>query len=274
MERLSQIIRTYHAKFYIPIILLWGSVVFATLKPVLIQSDIRFDSYIERNDLLRIDPGGEAGLDDLVIYRPASIDYIAQVVGQPGDEILLGLDGNSIMRNRERVVVAPRGAEIATVESGILMVGEDQVAILVQNGRRNPIVAAIERDAIRGPVDKIYRSAGLDGGDRRMIGFASLIVLTLVFLPYAAFVRDPSPTLFRMVILVTHSFLTLAVVGALFASALPGDPLRLDAAEPVWWWFPLAVVSGFRLTLVFVIGGFLGLQWLGLNKPWRLVARR
>lgn len=269
MERLSQVIRTYHAKFYIPIILLWGSVFVATLNPVLIQSDIRFDPYMQRNDLLQIDPGGEVTLDDVVIYRLNRVDYIAQVVGQSGDEILLGLDGNSIMRNGERVVLAPRGAEIATLESGILTVEEGQVAIFVQNSRRNPIIAVIDRGAVRGPIEKVFRSSGLDRSDQRVIGFFSLIVLVLVFLPYAAFLQQRPQTLFRMVILVTHSFLTLAVAAALFASALPGDPLRVGAAEPIWWWFPLAIVSGFRLELALFIGLFLAVQWLGLNRPWR-----
>lgn len=269
MERLSRFIRTYHAKFYLPVILLWGAVFFATVNPALIQSDIRFDPYLQRNDLLRIDLGGDVARDDIVIYRLNWADYIAQVVAEPGDEILLGLDGNSIMRNGERVVLAPRGAEITTLDSSSLSVDAGQVAIFVQNSRRNPIITVIDREAIRGPIEKVFPGSGLDSADQRAIGFFSLIVLVLVFLPYAAFLRQPGQTLFRMVVLVTHSFLTLAVAAALFASVLPGDPLGVGAAEPIWWWFPLAVVSGFRWQLVLVVGVFLALQWLGVNKPWR-----
>ena len=96
--------RSYHLKFYIPIILLWGSTLLSALNPVLVQSDIRFDPNVERNDLLRIDPGSDVELDDIVIYRLNWIDRVARVIGLPGNEIILGLDGRSIIRNGERVV--------------------------------------------------------------------------------------------------------------------------------------------------------------------------
>lgn len=261
--------QSYHAKFYVPIILLWGSMFLSGLNPVLVQSDIRFDPYVQRNDLLRIDPGGDVALDGLIIYRPDGIDYVARVIGLPGDEITLGLDGNSIIRNGERVVVAPRGSEISTNESGIVTVEGGQIAVYVHEVRRNPVSVVISRDASRGPVEKIYRYRDLGRSEWLTIGFYSAIVLTLVLLPYAAFLRQRSQTLFRIVVLVTHSFLTLAVAAALLVASLPGDPLRVGAADPIWWWFPLAVVSGFRLQLLLAVGAFLAIQWLILNRPWR-----
>lgn len=261
--------RSYHATFYIPIILLWGSMFLSTLNPVLIQSDIRFDPYIQRNDLMRIDPGGEIALDDIVIYRVNWTDYVARAIGLPGDEITLDLDGNSIIRNGERVVLAPSGFEISTNEVGTWTVGKDQFAIYVQNARRNPVSLVISQDAIRGPVASVYRYADIDRAQWLTIGFYSLIVLALILLPYAAFTRQPSQTLFRIVVLVTHTFLTMVVAAALLVTSLPGDPMRVAATEPIWWWFPLAVVSGFRFELVLVVGLFLTLQWLSLNKPWR-----
>ena len=261
--------RSYHPKFYIPIILLWGSVSLSTLNPVLVQSDIRFDPYIQRDDLLRIDPGGDVALDDIVLCRLNWVDYVAQVIGLPGHEITLGLDERSIIRNGERVVLAPPGFEVSTNEPGILTVEDGQVAVYVHNVRRNPVSVVISQDAIRGPVEKIYRYADLGRSEWLTIGFFSLIVLALIVLPYAAFMRQPSQTLFRIVVLVTHTFLTLAVAAALLAASLPGDPLRVGAAEPIWWWFPLAVVSGFDFELLLVVGLFLAVQWLSLNKPWR-----
>lgn len=261
--------RSYHAKFYVPIILLWGSVMLSGLNPVLVQSDIRFDPYIQRNDLLRIDPGGDIALDGLVIYRLRGIDYVARVIGLPGDEITLGLDGHSIVRNGERVVVAPRGYEISTNESGIVTVEADQAAVYVHAVRRNPISVVISQDAIRGPVEKIYRYADLGRADWLTIGLYSLIVLGLVLLPYGAFLRQRSQTMIRIVVLVTHSFLTLAVAAALLVASLPGDPLRVGAVEPIWWWFPLAVVSGFRLPLLVAVVAFVAVRWLIPKRPWR-----
>ena len=266
---MNQPMRSYHAKFYIPIILLWGSVVLSALNPVLVQSDIRFDPYVQRNDLLRIEPGGEVALDDLIIYRLDWIDYVARVIGLPSDEIVLGLDGNSIVRNGERIEVAPQGFEIATSESGVVMVEDGQLAVYVHNMRRNPVMVVISQDAIRGPVEGIYRYAGLGRAEWLTIGFYSVIVLGLILLPYAAFMRQPSQTLSRIVVLVTHTFLTLAVAAGLLVASLPGDPMRVGAADPIWWWFPLAVVSGFRLELLLAVGLFVAAQWFSLNKPWR-----
>jgi hypothetical protein len=261
--------RTYHANFYIPIILLWGSMILSALNPVLVQSNIRFEPYLERNDLMRIDPAGDVVLDGLIVYRLNRIDYVARLIGLPGDEVVLGIDGNSMVRNGERIVVAPRGSEISTNESGIMTVEDGQAAIYVQELRRNPVSVVISQDAIRGPVEAIYRYADLGRAEWLTIGFDSVIVLALVLLPYVAFVRQPPATLFRIVVLVTHTFLTLAVALALLAASLPGDPLRVGAGDPIWWWFPLAVVSGFRLELLLVVGAFLAIQWLRLNKPWR-----
>jgi len=260
---------SYHLKFYIPIILLWGSVLLSALNPVLVQSDIRFDPNVQRNDLMRIDPGGDVEIDDIVIYRLSWIDYVARVIGLPGDEIILGLDGNSIIRNGERVVLAPRGFNISMNASGTLTVENDQVAVYVQGGRRNPVNLAISRDTIRGPVEKIYRYEDLGRSEWLTIGFYSLIVLALILLPFAAFTRQPTQTFFRIVVLVTHTFLTTAIAATLLAASLPGDPLGVGAAEPVWWWFPLAVVTGFDLELLLVVGLFLAAQWLWLSKPWR-----
>jgi hypothetical protein len=261
--------KSYHLKFYIPILLLWGSAILSSLDPVLIQTDIRFDPYVQRGDLMRLDPGGDVALDDLVIYRLNWSDYVAQVIGLPGDEILLGLDGRSIIRNGERIVLAPAGFEISTNASGILSVEDGQAAVYVHNTRRNPVSVVISQDAIRGPVERIYRYEELGRADWLTIGFYSLIVFTLIVLPYAAFLRQRSPPLFRIVVLVTHTFLTMAVAGALLAASLPGDPMRIGAEEPIWWWFPLAVVHGFDLELVLVVGVFLALQWVAVNKPWR-----
>lgn len=263
------VMRSYHAKFYIPIILLWGAVFLSAMDPVLIQSDIRFAPTVQRNDLLRIDPGGDVALDDLVVYRLDWIDYMARVVGLPGDEIALGLDGNSIMRNGERVELAPSGFEIATDESGLVTVADGELAVYVQNARRNPIMVVIAEAAIRGPVEGVYRYRDLDRTHWLTIGFYSLIVLGLVVLPYAAFSRQRSQSLVRIVALVTHTFLTMAVATVLLVASLPGDPMRLGMGDPVWWWFPLAVVSGFRFELVLAVGLFLAVQWLGVNNPWR-----
>lgn len=261
--------RSYHAKFYIPIILLWGSVILSTLNPVLVQSDIRFDPYIERNDLLRIDSGGDVALDELVVYRLDRVDYVARVIGLPGAEITLGLDGYSIMRDGERVVLAPAGYEISTREPGAITVDDGQLAVYVHNARRNPVAVVISQDAVRGPVDKIYRYVDLGRSEWLTIGFYSLIVLALVVFPYAAFTQQSSQSLFRLVVLVTHTFLTLAVAGALLAVSLPDDPLGVGAAGPVWWWFPLSVVSGLNRELLLAVGLFLAVQWLRLNKPWQ-----
>jgi hypothetical protein len=65
-----------------------------------------------------------------------------------------------------------------------------------------------------------------------------------------------------MVVLVTHTFLTLVMAGGLLVASLPDDPMRVGLVEPIWWWFPLAVVAGFRLELVVSIGVFLAFQWL------------
>jgi hypothetical protein len=260
--------RSYHAKFYIPILLLWGSVILSALDPVLVQSDIRFDPYIQRNDLLRVDPGGDLVLDELVIYRLDWVDYVARVIGMPGDEITLGLDGNSIVRNGERIVVAPRGLEIATDESGIVTVGDDQLAVYVHNLRRNPVMVLISRDAVRGPVEGIYRYADLGRSQWLTIGFYSLIVLALIVLPYAAFARQRSQPLFRTVLLVTHTFLTLAVGGVLLVASLPGDPMRVGVAGPIWWWFPLAVVSGFDRKLLILVVLFFVVQCLFVMWYW------
>jgi hypothetical protein len=266
---MNQFMQSYHVKLYIPIILLWGSAILSSLDPVLVQSDIRFDPLIERGDLLRIDPGGDIALDDIVIYRLSWTDYVAQVIGLPGQEIMLGLDGRSIIRDGERIALAPPGFRISTNASGILSVEEGQAAVYVHNVRRNPVSVVIGQDAIRGPVEKIYRYAELGRAEWLTIGFYSLIVLTLIVLPYAAFVRQQSPSLFRIVVLVVHTFLTLAVAGALLAASLPGDPMQIGATEPIWWWFPLAVVNGFDIELVLVVGLFLGGQWLIVNQPWQ-----
>jgi hypothetical protein len=263
--------RSYHANFYIPIILLWGSMILSALNPVLVQSNIRFEPYLQRNDLMRIDPAGDVALDGLIVYRLNGIDYVAQLIGLPGDEIVLGIDGNSIVRNGERVVVAPRGSEISTNESGIMSIEAGQAAIYVHDFRRNPVSVVIGQDAIRGPVEGIYRYADLGRAEWLTIGFDSLIVLALVLLPYFAFVRQPPATLFRIVVLVTHTFLTLAVAVALLVASLPGDPFRVGAADPVWWWFPLAVVSGFRSELLLAVGAFFGVQWLRLSRRRRTV---
>jgi len=265
--------RRYRANFYVPIILLWGSMILSALHPVLVQSNIRFEPYVERNDLMRIDPAGDAVLDGLIVYRLNRIDYVAQLIGLPGDEIVLGIDGNSIIRNGERGVVAPRGSQISTNESGIVTVEDGQAAVYVHDFRRNPVSVVISQDAIRGPVAGIYRYADLGRAEWLTIGFESLVVLALVLLPYAAFVRQPPATLFRIVVLVTHTFLALAVAAALLVASLPGDPLRVGGGDPIWWWFPLAVVSGFRLELLLVVGAFLAVQWLLLNRLWRSAGR-
>jgi hypothetical protein len=259
----------YHANFYIPIILLWGSMLLSALNPVLVQSNIRFEPYLARNDLMRIEPGGDVALDGLIVYRLNGIDYVAQLIGLPGDEIVLGIDGNSIIRNGERVVVAPRGSQISTNESGIVTIEDGQAAVYVHDFRRNPVSVVISQDAIRGPVAGIYRYADLGRAEWLTIGLDSLVVLALVLLPYAAFVRQPPATLFRIVVLVTHTFLALAVAAALLVASLPGDPLRVGAGDPIWWWFPLAVVSGFRLELLLVVGAFLVVQWLLLSRRRR-----
>ena len=265
-----QAMLSYQTKFYVPILLLWGAVILATLDPVLVLSDIRLDPYIERNDLLRIDAGGDVAIDDVVIYRLNGIDFVAKVIGERGDEILLGLDGRSIIRNGERVVVAPPGFGLSTTnESGALEVADDEVAVYVQNARRNPVIAVISRDVVRGPVEKAYRHADLGRSEWLMIGLYSLIVLGLVALPFAAFARQASQTLFRLVVLVTHTFLTLAVGGALLAANLPGDPMRVGVGEPTWWWFPLTVVSGFRPELLLSVAAFVALQWWLGKNPWR-----
>jgi hypothetical protein len=261
--------RAYHVKFYLPILLLWGSAFLSSVDPVLIQSDIRFEPYIERGDLLQIDPGGDIELDDLVIYRLNWTDYVAQVIGLPGQEIMLGLDGRSIIRDGERIALAQGGFRISTNASGILEPEEGQVAVFVQNGRSNPVSVVLSDDAIRGPVGKVYRYSALERGEWLTIGFYSLIVLTLIVLPYAAFMRQRSPPLYRIVVLVVHTFLTMAVGGALLAASLPGDPMNFGAADPIWWWFPLAVVNGFDLQLVLIVAVFLALQWVGLRMPWR-----
>jgi hypothetical protein len=263
--------QTYHAKFYIPIILLWGSAFLSSMDPALLQSDIRFDPYIERGDLLQIDAGGDIELDDIVIYRIDWTDYVAQVIGLPGQEIMLGLDGRSIIRDGERIALAPAGFRITTNASGILAVEEGQAAVYVQSARRNPVSVVISQDSIRGPVGKVYRYSALGRPEWATIGFYSLIVLTLIVLPYAAFMRQRSPPLFRIVVLVVHTFLTLAVAGALLAASLPGDPMNLGASSPIWWWFPLAVVNGFDIELVLVVGLFLGVQWLWMNNRWRRI---
>lgn len=266
---MTQAMRTYHAKFYIPIILLWGSAFLSSVDPVLVQSDIRFDPYIERGDLLQIDPGGDIELDDLVIYRLNWTDYVAQIIGLPGQEIMLGLDGRSIIRDGERIALAPGGFRISTNASGILEAEEGQAVVFVQNGRSNPVSVVLGEETIRGPVRKVYRYSALERTEWLTIGFYSLIVLTLIILPYAAFMRQRSPPLFRIVVLVVHTFLTMAVAAALLAASLPGDPMNLGAADPIWWWFPLAVVNGFNVELVLVVVAFLAAQWLFVKKPWR-----
>lgn len=259
--------RAFHLKFYLPIIVLWGAVFLSTLNPVLILSDIRFDPEIERNDLMRIDPGGDIELDDIVIYRLNWIDYVARVIALPGDQITMGLDGRSIIRNGERVVVSPRGFEIATNETGMLEIEEGRAAVYVHNDRRNPFSAVVGQESIRGPVVKIYRYSEFGRSEWLTIGFYSAIVLALIVLPYVAFVRQQSPSLFRIVVMVTHTFLILAVSSALLVASLPGDPLRVGAEDPTWWWFPLAVVAGFGRELLLVVGLFLASQWL-----WHLKA--
>lgn len=261
--------RPYHATFYVPIILIWGSVMLSIPAPRLVQSDIRFDPDIERQDLMRIDPGGSVAIDDLVIYRFDWIDYVARVIGLPGDQIVLGLDGNSILRNGERIVLASRGFQIAMNDSGMLEVGDGEAAVYVQNARRNPFATVISQDAIRGPVEKIYRYTNLSLSDWITIGFDSLLVLVLAVMPYVAYVRQRSQTPLRLVILVTHTFMTLVIVAALVATSLPDDPLRLGVTNPMWWWFPLSVVTGFSLRLALVVALFLAWQWLRLNRPWR-----
>jgi hypothetical protein len=146
---------------------------------------------------------------------------------------------------------------------------EGQLAVYVHNARSNPVSVVLSEDSIRGPVQKVYRYEILERGEWITIGFYSLIVLTLVALPFAAFVRQREPTLFRIVVLVVHTFLTMAVGGALLAASLPGDPMNLGAEDPVWWWFPLSVVNGFDLQLVLVVAVFLGAQWLWMHRPWR-----
>jgi hypothetical protein len=264
---------SYHPRFYIPIILLWGSAILSSLNPVLIQSDVRFGSSIERGDLLRIDSGGDVALDDIIIYRLNWTDYLAQVIGLPGQEIMLGLDGRSIMRDGERIVLPSSGFRISSDAAGVLSVEAGQAAVFVQNVRRDPVTLIISQDAIRGPVEEIYRGADLGRTEWLMIGIDSLIVLALIVLPYVAFMREASPSLVRIVILVTHTFLTLAIAGALIATSLPGDPMRLGATNAIWWWFPLAVVTGLDLKLVLVVGIFLGFQWLLVTRPWRSAPR-
>jgi hypothetical protein len=68
--------------------------------------------------------------------------------------------------------------------------------------------------------------------------------------------------------------MTAAIGGTLLAASLPGDPLGIDAAEPVWWWFPLTVVTGFNFNLLLVVAAFLALQWIWLNKPWQRAITR
>jgi hypothetical protein len=259
----------HRSKFYIPIILLWGSVMLSSLNPVLVQSDVRFDPYIERNDMLRIDPGGDIALDDLVIYRLNLIDYVAQIIGLPGDEVILGLDGSSIIRNGERIVLAPARNQIQTSESGIPALEDGQAAVYVHNVRRNPVIVVISQDAIRGPVDKIYRYSAFGRAEWLKIYFYSAIVLALVVLPYATYTLQRSRAFIRLVVLVSHSFLTMVVAAALTAASWPGDPFRIGINEPVWWWFPLTVVEGFRAELLLAIGLVLAAQWLMLNRPWR-----
>lgn len=261
--------RSYHLTFYIPIIVLWGSVMLSALDPVLVQSDARFGPDVAPSDLLRIDPGGDVALDDLIVFRPLRADRVARVIGLPGDEITLGVDGNSIIRNGKRVPLAPNGFEISMNESGFVKVEDGQAAIYVSRVRRNSAAVVIDQGEIRGPVEKVYRYADLGPSEWRAIGFDTAVVLALVLLPYAAFLRQRSQTLVRIVTLVTHTFLTLAVAGALLVASLPGDPMQVGAAGPIWWAFPLAVVSGFRLELVLVVCVFLALQWLALNQPWR-----
>lgn len=261
--------RNFRLIFYLPIIVLWGAVFLTTLNPALILSDIRFDPDIQRNDLMRISPGGDVELDDIVIYRLNWIDYVARVIALPGDRITMGLDGRSIIRNGERVVVSPRGFEIATNETGLLEIEEGRAAVYVHNDRRNSFSAVVGQESIRGPVVKVYRYAAFGRSEWLTIGFYSGIVLTLIFLPYLAFTRQRSPNLFRIVVMVTHTFLILAVASALLMASLPGDPMRVGAEDPIWWWFPLAVVAGLDLELLLVVALFLAVQWLWFSKPWR-----
>ena len=256
--------RSIQSLFFIPLVLLWGAVAMSTLDPALIQSDIRFDPDIERNDLLQIDLGGEVALDDLVIYRLNWVDFVARVIGLPGDQIMLGIDGRSILRNGERVVVAPRGLEILTNADETLTLAADEAAVYVHDMRRNPISNVISRDAIRGPVEAIYRYRELDRADWMRIGASSLVVLALVVLPYVAFVRQRPQTFLRLVILVTHTFLSMVVAGALLMVSLPGDPLRLGVGEPMWWWFPLSVIAGFRIELLLFVALLLAVEWLSV----------
>ena len=261
--------RSWRASFYIPIILVWGSVFLSTLNPVLIQSDIWFEPDIQRNDLLRIDPGGDIEIDGLVIYRLEWVDYVARVIGLPGDEILLGIDGNSIVRNGERVAVGARGLEFLTDERGSLTVAEGQAAVYLHNGRGNPVAVVIGRAAIRGPVEKIYRYSNLERSDWLSIVLYSAILIALVLMPFASVVRGQRLDFLRLIVLVSHTFMTLVVLATLLAIGLPGDPLNLGVMEPIWWWFPLAVVTGFGPELILAVGFFLTLQWLRFNKPWR-----
>lgn len=257
-----------HSRFYLPLIFFWGLLVIGRLDPAFSRSGIDFEPYLQPNDFMIIDSGGEIALDDLVLYANNGTDYVARAIGLPGDRIEYDLNGSSIRRNSQMVVTAPPGFQIGFSSSSVVRLGAEEYAVYVRDAPRAPVSVLVNGRDVRGTVDRIYRYSDLDWRDWLRIGVSTLLTVTLVCLPLIHFAHQRPNSSIRISLLVVHSVLVLIILVFVLAPLLPGNPLRISIDQPIWWWIPIAVAASISIE-VLVLGGLLLAFWW-----FRTVARR
>ena len=222
---------------------------------------------------MMVESGREVALDDLVLYTLSefSSDYVAMVVGLPGDRIDYDASGTSIFRNGQLAVTVPSGYRLNYENAFRGTLFADEYAVYVHDAPRPPVSVVINSTEIRGVIERVFRYSDLSPLDWTLIVLASFLTAVLVCLPYIDYAQRRPNSRFRMILLIFHSILALLLVAFVALLAAPGDPLGIGVDQPVWWWIPLAVFASWDAKVLGAAVVFVGLQWAWSRlRPRRL----
>lgn len=229
---------------------------------MLSQSRIEFEPFLQPFDLMIVDSTNEVALDDLVLYSFSQFDsdYVALVIGLPGDMLEYDASGSSISRNGQLAIDVPSGYQLDYEGPLRRALGEDEYAVYVHDAPSPPVSVVIDKANIRGVVGRLYRHSDLSPTDWFFIALSSTLTITLVCLPFIDYFTHRPNGWFRLILLVLHSILTVLLLAFAIVLALPGDPIGIGIEPPVWWWIPLAVTASWDAKILIVAVTFLGLQ--------------